>query len=107
MCQRSFPVRASKAIKLPSESPANTNPPAVESVPPFGDEKYLNCHCSCPVKGSMASRAPEGLSPGFAAYTLPMKSRPARYFCGVPVNMSHRSEEHTSELQSHSFISYA
>ena len=51
-------------MKLPSESPAKTSPPAVESAPPLGLLKYLNSHFSAPVIGSSALSAPLGLIAG-------------------------------------------
>src|SRR6266478_7448848 len=91
-CHKSCPVCASSAMKLPSESPAKTRPPAVDSVPPLGLLKYLNSHFSTPVKGSRALSMPEGLSIGSGTSTLPMKSCPMRYDCAAPVKMSHSVE---------------
>src|SRR5207249_1070187 len=58
-CQRFLPVRALKAIKFPSESPAKTRPDAVESTPAEEGEKYLNSHLTVAVKGSIAFNAPK------------------------------------------------
>src|SRR3984893_19346275 len=88
-CHRSRPVRASRTMKLPSDSPAKTTPPAVDSAPPFGLLKYLNSHFSIPVKGSRALSAPEGLLIGSGTYTLPRKSCPARYGWGGPGEKIH------------------
>src|ERR1700730_8264352 len=91
-CQRCWPVPASRAMKLPSDSPAKTTPPAVESPPPLGLLKYLNSHFSVPVRGSRALSEPEGLLIGSGTYTLPRKSCPARYGWGALVKISHSVE---------------
>jgi hypothetical protein len=51
-------------MKLPSDSPAKTTLPAVESAPALGLLKYLNSHFSAPVSGSSALSEPDGRSLG-------------------------------------------
>src|SRR5215469_85695 len=79
-------------MKFPSESPANTTPPAVDSAPPFGGLKYGNSHFISPVNGSSAFNDPDSFCAGSGTYTLPTKSCPARNGCSCPVYTSHSVE---------------
>jgi hypothetical protein len=51
---------ASKALKSPFISPANTRPPAVASAPPYIGRSDLYCHAIAPVSVLIAEKVPLG-----------------------------------------------
>src|ERR1051326_9248086 len=84
------------------------------ALPPMGAEKWqVVGKTGCRVSTQISVRE-GGLTLRAIVITLPLVTRPQRLnvlnrlgFRAVAARNPRRSEEHTSELQSHSFISYA
>src|SRR5581483_909749 len=57
-CQSGLPEAASSAIRLPSASPVNSRPPAVDNTPDQVGDVCGNSHFTLPDSGSIARTAP-------------------------------------------------